>query len=92
MCLSTPDSGPRTPDDLTNGPAKVCQALGLVTAHNGLVLGEAGCPLRLLPPMAPAGKLRRGPRVGVAYAGPIWARKPWRWWEDGFPMAGIQRG
>lgn len=72
---------------LVNGPAKVCSALGLTTAHNALILGSPGCPLRLLPPSRERLRLRRGPRVGVAYAGPLWAAKPWRWWEDGFPVA-----
>jgi DNA-3-methyladenine glycosylase len=72
---------------LVNGPAKVCQALGLTTAHNALTLGSRNCPLRLLSPSRQVGTIRRGPRVGVAYAGKAWAGKPWRWWEDGFPVA-----
>ncbi len=72
---------------LANGPAKVCEALALTTGHNALTLGRADCPLRLLPPAQPRRRLRRGPRVGVAYAGPVWAARPWRWWEDGFPVA-----
>jgi DNA-3-methyladenine glycosylase len=72
---------------LANGPAKVCEALALTTVHNALTLDAAEGPLRLLPPSAPRRRLRRGPRVGVAYAGPVWAAKPWRWWEDGFPIA-----
>jgi DNA-3-methyladenine glycosylase len=73
---------------LANGPAKLCQALALDRAHNGLRLGESGCPLRLLPPREPAGQLCNGPRVGVDYAGAQWAGMPWRWWEAGFPVAG----
>ena len=68
----------------TNGPGKVCVALGLDRSYHGLHL-NAGV-LRLLPPTRPRRRLRRGPRVGVAYAGPDWALKPWRWWEDGFPV------
>ena len=30
----------------------------------------------------PAGRIRRGPRVGVDYAGPYWAARPWRFWID----------
>jgi DNA-3-methyladenine glycosylase len=55
--------------------------------HNHLHRDADRCPLRLLPPTRPPGMLRAGPRVGVAYAGPVWAAKPWRWWEDGFPVA-----
>ena len=68
----------------TNGPGKVCAALGLDRSHHGLHLNAD--VLRLLPPTQLRRRLRRGPRVGVAYAGPDWASKPWRWWEDGFPV------
>jgi DNA-3-methyladenine glycosylase len=30
----------------------------------------------------PAGSVRRGPRVGVDFAGPYWAGRPWRFWID----------
>jgi DNA-3-methyladenine glycosylase len=69
-----------------NGPGKVCQALGLDRAHHGLRLGADGCGLQLLPPTRPRAALRRGPRVGVDYAGPVWSAKAWRWWEAGFPV------
>lgn len=73
-----------------NGPGKVCQALGLTRAENGLDL--TGDVLFLcdgpedagLPPFAvPAGeRLRTGPRIGVDYAGE--ARDfPWRFWLEG---------
>jgi len=71
---------------LANGPGKLSQALGIELAHNGSRLGRPGCPLRLYERHAePA--LSRGPRVGVAYAGPEWAGRPWRWWLRGFPVA-----
>lgn len=68
----------------SNGPGKVAKLLGLNRSHHGqhLDTGE----LHLLPPLVPVKRRRRGPRVGVAYAGPGWADKPWRWWEDGFPV------
>jgi DNA-3-methyladenine glycosylase len=66
-----------------NGPGKVCAALGLDRAHHGQHLDTLA--LRLLPPTRPRRKLHRGPRVGVDYAGPVWAAKRWRWWENGFP-------
>jgi len=72
---------------LANGPAKVCQVLGLDRAGNGTVLGRPGCPLRLLPPAQPTPPLARGPRVGIAYAGARWAQRRWRWWQRGFPVA-----
>src|SRR3569832_2474289 len=30
----------------------------------------------------PARSIIRGPRVGVDYAGPYWAARPWRYWMD----------
>ncbi|MBA2479567.1 MAG: DNA-3-methyladenine glycosylase [Planctomycetes bacterium] len=67
---------------LANGPAKAAQALALDRTHNATVLGHAACPLRLTPAtVRPA--LAHGPRIGVAYAGPIWSQKPWRWWRAG---------
>jgi DNA-3-methyladenine glycosylase len=76
---------PRT----SNGPGKVTKRLGLNRTHHGMHLDDG--VLRLLPPLssesaAPV-RHQRGPRVGVAYAGPIWANKPWRYWEAGFPVA-----
>jgi DNA-3-methyladenine glycosylase len=67
----------------SNGPGKVTSVLGIGRDLHGLHLDAA--ELALLPPLAPPGRLRRGPRVGIAYAGPAWAAKPWRWWKDGFP-------
>ena len=68
----------------SNGPGKVAKLLGLNRTHHGQHL-EHG-ELHLLPPVTPVKRRRRGPRVGVTYAGPGWADKPWRWWEDGFPV------
>lgn len=69
----------------TNGPGKVTQAMGIDRRQHGLVLGEAGCPISLLPPVSTVSRRQQGTRVGVAYAGPVWAGKRWRWWMDGFP-------
>jgi DNA-3-methyladenine glycosylase len=30
----------------------------------------------------PRTKVRSGPRIGVHYAGPVWAAKPWRYWLE----------
>lgn len=78
--VEIPGVAPRT----SNGPGKVAKLLGLNRTHHGQHL-EHG-ELHLLPPVTPVKRRRRGPRVGVAYAGPGWADKPWRWWEDGFPV------
>ncbi len=72
----------------SNGPGKVAKLMGLGRPHHGQHLD--GGELRLLPPLIPIKRRRRGPRVGVAYAGPLWAGKPWRWWEDGFPVVKVK--
>lgn len=69
----------------TNGPGKVAQALGLDGSHHGLVLGTDECPLGL-EAGSPVVRCRRGPRVGVAYAGPGWADRPWRFWIPEAPV------
>ncbi len=30
----------------------------------------------------PANRIKKGPRIGIDYAGPHWAAKPWRFWID----------
>lgn len=70
--------GARRDRDLTNGPAKLCQALGIDAWANGLELGARtgeGRRIRLLddgipPPAVPS----VGPRVGISAA----VDTPWR--------------
>ncbi len=68
----------------SNGPGKVARLLGLDRRHHAEVLGTS---VSLLPPssLTLTSRLRCGPRVGVDYAGPIWAEMPWRWWRADFP-------
>lgn len=66
----------------SNGPGKVAKLLGLDRRHNGELLGKS---LTLLSPEQAIGRICRGPRIGVDYAGPVWATKPWRWWIESFP-------
>jgi DNA-3-methyladenine glycosylase len=77
--------------DLCNGPAKLCQALGVTGADNGADLvasarrgrssaSAAPDAVRLLddgtsPPTRPG----RGPRVGISVA----TEQRWRWWVAG---------
>lgn len=62
----------------TDGPGRVCKALGLTLAHNRVELFSPG--LHLLPgePIAEE-RVARGPRIGVDYAG-AWAAEPFRLW------------
>jgi DNA-3-methyladenine glycosylase len=70
--------------DLCNGPAKLCQAMGIVGAENGtdlLARGRGGSTgVRLLddgtpPPKSPA----QGRRIGIRVA----QEEPWRFWVAG---------
>lgn len=69
--------------ELTNGPGKLCRALGLDLSFDGedltqgrrVWLEETGVKLR------PA-EITSGPRIGVAYAAED-ALKPWRFWVAG---------
>jgi DNA-3-methyladenine glycosylase len=65
------------PERLASGPGNVGRALGLDLAHNGLDLLEG--PIRVEPRQGRPPKIRRGSRVGVAYAG-AWATRPLRFW------------
>ena len=64
---------------LTNGPGKLCAALGLEGADYGVDL--CGPELFLTEGEARAG-IGRSARINVDYAG-AWAQKPWRFYEKG---------
>ncbi|MGD0380220.1 MAG: DNA-3-methyladenine glycosylase [Acidimicrobiales bacterium] len=68
--------------NLANGPAKLCQAMGITRAQDGadLVTGSDG--LRVMddgvaPPTVPASSGRVGIRLASEW--------PWRWWVPGDP-------
>lgn len=77
---------------LANGPGKATRALHLDRRAHGRCLGHADCPLLLEEAVRRPTHLVAGPRVGVAYAGPYWANRPWRWWEPGFPVVAAAGG
>jgi DNA-3-methyladenine glycosylase len=61
----------------TDGPARLCKALEIDQQLNAHLL--SGAPL-WLSPGAPVRKIRKGPRIGVDYAG-AWATRPLRFWD-----------
>jgi DNA-3-methyladenine glycosylase len=65
---------------LTNGPGKLCQALGITGDDyaGDLCRGD----LFVASADGPRPKIARSPRINVDYAG-AWARKPWRFFEAG---------
>jgi len=72
---------------LTNGPGRLCQALGITLAQYGLALFDPRSPLRLHHPSPPytVGRVARGPRINIDYAGE-WKDVPWRFWVAGNPF------
>jgi DNA-3-methyladenine glycosylase len=65
----------------TDGPGRLCRALGITRAHNGANLLGGTLYIEQAPPVPPR-RRARGPRIGVDYAGP-WAAKPYRFWIRG---------
>jgi DNA-3-methyladenine glycosylase len=65
------------------GPGKLTRVLGIdrrfnarpATPASGLWLEDDGFRL-------PRGAIRKSPRIGVDYAGPLWAGKPWRFYYE----------
>jgi DNA-3-methyladenine glycosylase len=64
--------------ELTNGPGKLCQALGVTKRDYGVDLCDAS-DLYLTEGTAPR-RVARAPRIGVDYAG-AWAARPWRFFD-----------
>lgn len=57
---------------LCSGPGKLCQALGITRAHNGLPIDRAPFELRVRDSDV---AIARGPRIGISKA----VEKPWRY-------------
>ncbi len=62
-----------------SGPGRVTKALGIDRKLNGAAAHpDTGLHLEDDGLVVPPRSIKKGPRVGVDYAGPVWARKPWR--------------
>lgn len=79
--------------DLCSGPAKICQALGIDLAQDGLDLTTSDSLFieRIRSRALPEHLLVRTPRIGVTYAGE-WAHRPLRFVVRGNPHASGPRG
>ncbi|MEO8246754.1 MAG: DNA-3-methyladenine glycosylase [Chloroflexota bacterium] len=66
---------------LAAGPGNLGRAFGLDRSHDGLDLLASPVRIEL---GTRIGTVRRGPRIGVDYAGE-WAARPYRLWTDGDP-------
>lgn len=76
--------GQRPIRELTNGPAKLCQALRIDQAMNGVDLASADGSLWIeADRTVPARSILRGPRIGIGGTPEPWLSKPWRYWIDG---------
>lgn len=66
------------------GPGRVTRTLGIDRRLNGAAACDAASGLWLEDRgvVVPRGAVRSGPRVGVDYAGPVWAAKAWRFRLD----------
>jgi len=65
------------------GPGRVTQYLkvdGALTATDVTISNQVRIEDRAM--RIPARLIKRGPRVGVDYAGEYWAARPWRFWID----------
>jgi DNA-3-methyladenine glycosylase len=68
---------------LAAGPARLCQALGVTRALNGHDLTTGSRLWLAAPPVGEQFDVSVATRVGVDYAGPDWAGRPWRFWITG---------
>jgi DNA-3-methyladenine glycosylase len=67
-----------------DGPGLVCKALRIDKSFNGADLTVP--PLLFVPGDRPPLSIARAPRVGVDYAGPLWASRLLRFYEKGSPF------
>ena len=67
-------------DHLTDGPGKLCQAMAITGADDGLDL-LSGERISLGPGVEPHSPIHTGPRVGITKAIDV----PWRFWVDTTP-------
>ncbi|MEM1031317.1 MAG: DNA-3-methyladenine glycosylase [Myxococcota bacterium] len=77
--------------DISNGPGKLCAALGLDAAHKGADLVTSG--LFLAEDLGGDGEshpcvVKTSPRINIDYAG-AWVDKPWRWYVARDPYVSV---
>jgi DNA-3-methyladenine glycosylase len=76
-----------------SGPGRVTKALGIDRRLNGIpaMPGAAGLWIEDHGIVVPPRLVQREPRIGVDYAGPFWAAKPWRFFFDSRRLAAPMR-
>lgn len=67
--------------ELTNGPAKLTQALAIDGALKGANLCDPDSPIWIEDaPAVPQAQVARGPRIGLGQTLEPWLSLPWRYW------------
>jgi DNA-3-methyladenine glycosylase len=66
-----------------SGPGRLTRAFQITKIFDGRTCSR-GTGLWIEGPakVLPDWRRRRGPRIGVDYAGPQWSAKPYRWWLE----------
>jgi DNA-3-methyladenine glycosylase len=72
----------RKPRELTDGPGKLCQALGIDRSFDGEDLRGGRVWIEKTDAVITPAEIAEGPRIGIAYAGED-ALRPWRFWLKG---------
>ena len=67
--------------NLTNGPGRLCMAMGITTTHTKADLTAPPLYIKDAPPISQE-EIVEAPRIGVDYAGE-WISKPWRFYIKG---------
>lgn len=74
----------RPDKELTNGPAKLCQALNVTGDLNEIDLCDPAGPLFIAAgPAVPNNLVATGPRIGIPNAPEPWRSRPLRYWIPG---------
>jgi DNA-3-methyladenine glycosylase len=77
--MATRRGQPTIARELTNGPGKLTQAMGINRADYARDL----CGDELFLEDGPVGRIGRSQRINVEPAGELWASRPWRFYERG---------
>ncbi|AOS46028.1 3-methyladenine DNA glycosylase [Lacunisphaera limnophila] len=69
--------------DAVAGPGRLTKRLRIDRKLNGQqAVPASGLHVEDHGIKVPRGRIKSGPRIGVDYAGPGWAEKPWRFWVE----------
>jgi DNA-3-methyladenine glycosylase len=82
--------GERPLTQLTNGPAKLTQALAIDKSHNGANLCQPDGVIWIEDaPAVPQNQIAVGPRIGLGKTPEPWYSIPWRYWLADNPFVSI---